>query len=47
MIRGDVDGGLETFVDSLPVVGHIKGAIQALAGDEERGVQIIKGKSVQ
>jgi len=33
----------ETVVDGLPGVGHLKGAIHILAGDEERGEQIIDG----
>ncbi|KAE9542533.1 hypothetical protein AGLY_002444 [Aphis glycines] len=33
----------ETLVDGTPVVGHIKGGIHMLAGDKERGLDIIKG----
>jgi hypothetical protein len=33
----------ETIVDGIPVVGHVKGAIHVLAGDEERGEQILNG----
>jgi len=33
----------ETMVDGTPVVGHIKGGIHMLAGDKERGLDIIRG----
>ncbi len=35
----------ETIVDGTPGVGHLKGAIHVLAGDEERGKQILNGTS--
>lgn len=31
------------MVESTPVVGHIKGAVHIALGEEERGVEIIKG----
>ncbi len=34
----------ESIVDSIPVVGHVKGAIHVLAGDEETGLKILEGK---
>lgn len=34
---------MEPFVDNTPVVGHIKACVHILAGDEERGVEILKG----
>lgn len=33
----------ETLVDGTPVVGHIKGGIHMIAGDKERGLDIIRG----
>lgn len=34
---------IEASVDGLPLLGHIKGGIHMAVGDEERGLEIIKG----
>jgi hypothetical protein len=36
----------EAWVDGTPVIGHVKGSIHILAGDEDRGKQIIEGKKM-
>ncbi|KAL4509196.1 hypothetical protein ABPG72_018127 [Tetrahymena utriculariae] len=53
--RGDNEGALETqkqflngmdeLADGIPVVGHAKGAIDLIAGDEEKGFQAVKAAS--
>ncbi|KAF6206719.1 hypothetical protein GE061_017955 [Apolygus lucorum] len=34
---------LEELVNSLPVVGHVKGGVHIALGEEEKGLSIIKG----
>ncbi len=43
-IQKEFGKNAESIVDSLPVVGHVKGMVHILANDEERGLQIINGK---
>lgn len=34
---------IDSPIDSLPIIGHIKGAFHSAVGDEKRGMEIIKG----
>ncbi len=36
----------EAIVDDTPEIGHIKGLIHILAGDKERGLEILEGKAI-
>jgi hypothetical protein len=44
-VQEEFGKNLENMVDSVPVIGHLKGAIHVMAGDEERGQQIIEGNT--
>ena len=45
-IQKDFAKNAEGFVDGVPLVGHINGAIHIAAGDEERGIQILQGETL-
>ena len=45
-IQKEYFDNLISIVDDTPVLGHVKGTIHILAGDEERGLQIINGEFI-